>query len=42
MQNFEKTVWAKELKENYQENAYFYDWIDQMIKSWVEEIEKKP
>lgn len=38
LQDFEKTVWAKEMKQNYEENAFFYDWIDAMVKSWVQEI----
>ena len=28
LQKFDQTVWGKELKENYKENEYFYDWIN--------------
>ena len=29
--NFENTVWAKQLKQNYAQNAQFYDWLDNKI-----------
>lgn len=36
LQKFEETVWAKEMKENYGENAHFYDWITNFVNVWVQ------
>jgi len=38
LKNWDKTVWAKEMKDNYQENAFFYDWISKKMESWLLEI----
>ena len=41
LQKFDETVWAKEMKDNYGENAYFYDWITNFVNVWVHELSMK-
>jgi hypothetical protein len=38
LQKFDETVWAKEIKENYGENAHFYDWINNFVNVWASEV----
>jgi uncharacterized protein YllA (UPF0747 family) len=42
LRKFETTVWAKELKENYNENKEFYEWIDNIVEQCLSTSQNPP